>query len=182
MTRIAGALLRGSFALWALLTPFNASLSAEAKCKAILPMKVVTVLRDFVNVDGTLLLGGKSQCTVVNIECRRALGICSDAEADVTTSAPLTQVSRISRAQFPIIKWGQGEVVASGEAGLCGWTEIYINLVNKSARLTSTTSTARPGCADAAKSKLLKSIIRDKTVVFTIGSDPYWRSIDPAYR
>jgi len=164
-------------AIWLLTVIYSLTgtvFAEEPQCNAVLPLGIVTAFPKFVNVDGTLLLDGKSQCVVVNIECQRDLGSCSHAATDVTLTGPIVRVSRIYRSVFPIRKWDSAELVASGESGLCGWTEIYINIANKTARLTTTTSTARRGCNEVAKSELFKSVVNNKTQVFDIGSDPFW--------
>jgi hypothetical protein len=61
-------------------------------CKAILPHLVVTIIPGFVNVDGTLLLNGQSQCTVVNIECQKDIGeelvASGEAKIDINFGRP----------------------------------------------------------------------------------------------
>jgi hypothetical protein len=152
---------------------------AAPECKAILPLAVFSIMDNYVNVDGTLLLDGQSQCTVVNIECRREFGTCSDAFSDIMFAGGMPQISRITRVNFNIIKWANGELVASGEAGLCGWTEIYINLTNKDVTITTRSTTARPGCEEAGKSELFRSLVNGKTQVFHVGSDPFWNRRSP---
>jgi hypothetical protein len=166
----APALTSGAGLAEAQTTPYS------QKCKAVLPLGVVTKSSGFVNVDGTLLLDGENQCVLVNIECRQDLKTCLYSFSDISPVGDMPLVSRIVKEEYPIIKWSQQEVVAAGEAGLCGWVEIYINLTKQDTTITSTISTARPGCADAAKNEFFKSLVNDKTRVFHVGSDPYWKS------
>jgi hypothetical protein len=145
-----------------------------SKCKAVLPLGLVSIMDGQVSVDGTLLLDGKSQCTVVHIECRKDAMTCDEATSDVSFVGSTPLISRIARNEFNVIKWADRELVAVGEAGLCGWMEIHINLANSDVKITSSTTTARPGCDEAGKSELFKALVNGKTQVFHVGSDPYW--------
>jgi hypothetical protein len=158
-----------------LFTTSTALADNPLKCKAVLPLGFVSIMNGYVNVDGTLLLDGESQCTVVNIECRKDTMMCTEATSDVSFVGALPIISRIVRNDFNVIKWTDRELVAAGEAGLCGWVEIYMNLASKDVKITSSTSTARSGCDEAGKSEFFKALVNGKTQVFHVGSDPYWK-------
>jgi hypothetical protein len=160
---------------WLAIVP--AAADESSKCPAILPLKVMTTLPGYMNLNGTLLLNGESQCTVVNIDCKKESEVCAYSAVDVMDAGGKPVVTRILRTEYTIIKWAEGEIVASGEAGLCGWVEIYINLANKSATMNTRSTTARPGCDTLVKSELFKALVDNKTRVFTVDDDPYWKII-----
>ena len=160
---------------WLAIIP--AAADESPKCPAILPLKVMTTLPGYMNLNGTLLLNGENQCTVVNIECQKESRMCAYSTVDVMGTGGKPVVSRIARNEFTIVKWAEREIVASGEAGLCGWVEIYINLPDKGATMTTRSTTARPGCDTLGKSEFFKALVDNKTRVFTVDDDPYWKAI-----